>query len=87
MTFKRLAAASALFSMLVLVPAAFGQDVGGGSAAGACASYHTSASAKSGGSAGVGAPGVDSEPSLMRCMRTSSSCHAGRGSTSAGGSR
>ena len=33
MTFKRLVVASALFSMLVLVPAAFGQDVGGGVAA------------------------------------------------------
>jgi hypothetical protein len=33
MTFKRLVVASALFSMLVLVPAAFGQDLGGGVAA------------------------------------------------------
>ena len=33
MIFKRLAVVSALFSSLVLVPAAFGQDLGGGAAA------------------------------------------------------
>ena len=63
-----------------------GQRAGRASAAGAARSYQASAARKSAGNVAAGVA-VASEPSRMRCMRSTSSAQAACGSTSAGGTR